>query len=107
MSHQATTASTDQTRAQSVVNRNLARVLALLENDQAGKRRIADCGERGVRASAQAVYMLRLAGHDVDRVHCEHPDRPATRRVLGAQHSRELIATDIDNCRGRGSGRRL
>ena len=107
MSDQATPASTDQTRAQSVVDRDLARVLALLENDQAGGLTIADFGERGVRAPAQAVYMLPLAGHDIDRVDCEHPDRPVTRRVLGTQDCGELIATDVENCRCRGRGRRL
>jgi hypothetical protein len=74
MGDQATPASTDQTRSHSVVDRDLARVLALLENDQAGGLTIADLGERGVPAPAQAVYMLQLAGYDIDRVHREHPD---------------------------------
>jgi hypothetical protein len=67
------------------VDRDLARVWALPENDHAGGLTIADLGERGVQAPAQAVYMLRLAGYDIDRVHREHPDRPAPRRVLGEQ----------------------
>jgi len=107
MSDQATPASTDPTRAQSVVDRDVVGVLVLLEDDHAGGPRIADFGERGVRASAQALYMLPLAGHDIDRVHCEHPDRPVTRRVLGTQDCGELIATDVENCRCRGRGRRL
>ena len=74
MGDQATPASTDQARSQSVVDRDLARVLALLENDQACGLTIADFGERGVPAPAQAVYMLQLAGYDIDRVHREHPD---------------------------------
>jgi len=49
--------------------------------------------------------MLRLAGDDLDRVHGEHRDRPVTRRVLGTQDRGELIATDAENCRGRGRGR--
>ena len=105
MSDQATPASTDQTRPRSVVARDLARVLALLEDDHAGGSRIADCGDRGVQAPGQDAYMLRLAGDDLDRVHCEHPDRPVTRRVSGRQDCGELIATDVENCRGRGKGR--
>ena len=64
MSDRATPASTDQTRPRSVVARDLARVLALLEDDHAGGSRIADCGDRGVQAPAQDAYMLRLAGDD-------------------------------------------
>ena len=107
MGDQATPASTGQTRAQSVVDRGVARVLALPENDQAGGLTIADLGERGVWVSAQAVYMLRLASRDIDRVDCEHRDRPATRRVLGTQHCGELIAIDVENCRCFGRARPL
>ncbi len=89
MSDQATPASTDQTPAQSVVDRDLARVLALLENDHAGRLTIADLGERGVQAPAHAVYMLRLADYHIDRLQCEHPNRPATRRLLGTQERGE------------------
>jgi hypothetical protein len=78
--------------------------LSLLENDQAGGPRIAVCGERGVRASVQAVFMLLLAGDDLVRVHCVRKDRPATRRALGTQDCGELIATDVENCRCRGRG---
>jgi len=85
MSDQATAASTDQTPAQSVVDRDLARVLALRENDHAGRLTIADFRERGVQAPAHAVNMLRLADYDIDRVQCEHPNRSGTRRVLGTQ----------------------
>ncbi len=52
MSDQATPASTDQTRARSVVDRDLARVLALLENDQAGRledRRLRGTWSPGAR----------------------------------------------------------
>ena len=105
MSGQATPASTGQTRARSVVDRDLARVLALPESDHAGRLTIADFGERGVWAPGQDAYMLRLAGDDLDRVHCEHPDRPVTRRVSGRQDCGELIATDVENCPGRGKRR--
>ncbi len=85
MSDQVTAASIDQTPAQSVVDRDLARVLALRGNDHAGRLTIADFRERGVQAPALAVYMLKLADYDIDRVQCEHPNPPATRRVLGLQ----------------------
>ena len=107
MGDQATPASTGQTRAQSMVDRDVARVLALSENDQAGGLTIADLGERGVWVSAQAVYMLPLASRDIDRVDCEQPDWPVRRRVLGTQDCGELIATDVENCRCFGRGRRL
>jgi hypothetical protein len=107
MGDQATPASTDQTRPRSVVDRDVARVLALPENDHAGGLTIADLGERGVWVSAQTVYMLRLASRDIDRVDCEHRDRPATRRGLGTQDCGELIATDVENCRCFGRARRL
>jgi hypothetical protein len=104
MSDQATPASTDQTRPRSAVARDLARALEL-EDDHAGRLRIADCGDRGVQAPAQDADMLRLDGDDLDRVHCEYPDRPVTRRGLGTQDCGELIATDVENCRSRGRGR--
>ncbi|MGZ4287925.1 MAG: hypothetical protein ACXVW5_27465 [Solirubrobacteraceae bacterium] len=94
MSDQAAPASTYQKRPQSLVDRDLARVLALLEDDQAGGLTIADFGERGVQAPAQAVYMLQLAGYDIDRVHREHPHRhrtPAYRlRALGGARARTI-----------------
>ena len=90
MSGQATPASTGQTRARSVVDRDLARVLALPESDHAGRLTIADFGERGVWASAQTVHMLRLASRDIDCVDCEHADRPVRRRVLVTRDCGEL-----------------
>ena len=56
MSDQITPASTDQTRPRSVVARDLARGLTLLEDDHAGGSRIAGCGDRGVQAPAQDAY---------------------------------------------------
>jgi hypothetical protein len=67
-------ASTDQTVLQSMGDRDLARLLALLEADPAGALTIADLRERGLKAPAQAVYELQLAGYEIDRVHFQDPD---------------------------------
>ena len=88
------------------MDRDVARVLALPEKDQAGGLRIADLGERGVWVSAQAVYMLPLASRDINRVDFGQPDRPVRRRVLGTQDRGELIAIDVENRRCFGRGRR-
>jgi hypothetical protein len=48
--------------------RELARALALLEGDPGGSVTLADLRARGVRAPAQAMYDLQLAGHTIDRV---------------------------------------
>jgi hypothetical protein len=55
-------------------DRELARVLALLEADDAGAITIAAFRERGIRVPAQAVYTLQLAGYAIDRVSCTGPD---------------------------------
>ena len=73
-------ASTDQTEPQSIEDRDLARLLALLEADQAGALTIADLRERGLKAPAQAVYELQLAGYVIDRVYFQDQDG---RRSLG------------------------
>lgn len=73
-------ARTDQTEPQSIEDRDLARLLALLEADQAGALTIADLRERGLKAPAQAVYELQLAGHEIDRVYFQDEDG---RRSLG------------------------
>ncbi len=58
----------------SVGARNEARLLALLESDEAGGLTIAALRERGIQAPGQAVYALQLAGHKIDRVNCEDSD---------------------------------
>jgi hypothetical protein len=68
MADSATTTSTDQTHPHSEGGRELARVLALLEGDQAGSMTVAALRERGVKAPGQAVYTLQLAGYAIDRV---------------------------------------
>ena len=59
-------------------NRDSARVLTLLEANQTGGLTIAALRERGVKAPAQAVYELQLAGYEIDRVTFENPDGHAT-----------------------------
>ena len=68
MVDRATTISTDQPHPQSEGDRELVRVLALLEGDQAGSMTVAELRERGVKAPGQAVYTLQLAGYAIDRV---------------------------------------
>ena len=66
--------STEQTQPQSAGDRNLARLLALLDGDQAGAMTIAALREHGVGAPAQAVYTLQLAGYPIDRISCTDAD---------------------------------
>jgi hypothetical protein len=80
MGHRGAAAGTDHTQPRTVGDRDVARALALLEGDQAGPITIAALRERGVKAPAQAVYTLQLAGYGIDRVSCEDPDG---RRTLG------------------------
>ena len=80
MGDQVGAAGTDHTQPRTVGDRDVARALALLEGDQAGPITIAALRERGVKAPAQAVYTLQLAGYGIDRVSCEDPDG---RRTLG------------------------
>ena len=73
MAHSPTPRSTDHVHPHSEGDRELARALALLQGDQAGPVTIAALRERGVKAPAQAVYDLQLAGHAIDRVSCTDP----------------------------------
>jgi hypothetical protein len=58
--------------------RELARALALLQSDDTGPVTLAALRERGVRAPAQAMYDLRLAGHKIDRVTATNPSGHGT-----------------------------
>ena len=80
MGDRAAAAGTDQTEPRGVGDADVARALTLLEGDRAGAITIAALQERGVKAPAQAVYTLQLAGYGIDRVSCEGPDG---RRTLG------------------------
>jgi hypothetical protein len=73
MANSATPTSTDLVQPFSEGDRELARVLALLQDDRAGSVTIAALRERGIKAPAEAVYDLQLAGHAIDRVSCTDP----------------------------------
>jgi hypothetical protein len=60
--------STEQTRPRSEGDRDLVRVLALLEGDRTGVVTVFTLREHGVRSPDQAVYDLQLAGYPIDRV---------------------------------------
>jgi hypothetical protein len=67
MVYSGTPPSAEDVDPQGEVARELERVLALLEGDQAGAVTIAALLERGVQEPAQAVYALQLAGYAIDR----------------------------------------
>jgi hypothetical protein len=73
MPDSANPTSTDHVQPHSEGDRELARALAVLEGDRAGSVTIAALRERGVKAPAQAVYDLQLAGHAIDRISCTDP----------------------------------
>jgi hypothetical protein len=68
MAHSHFRVSADRIQPLSEGERELAHVLALLEGNRAGSLTIATLRERGVKAPAQAVYDLQLAGYAIDRV---------------------------------------
>jgi hypothetical protein len=69
----ATTMSASRSQPQSAGDRELERVLALLESDQTGSVTVAALRERGVMAPGQAVYTLQLAGYAIDRASSTDP----------------------------------
>jgi hypothetical protein len=73
MAYRTRKRSADRAMAPSEGERELARVLALLEEDPDGSLTIAALREHGVRAPAQAVYDLQLGGYVIDRVTCTGP----------------------------------
>lgn len=68
---------TDQTQSEG--DRDLARVLALLESDRIGPITFSTLRDRGVRSPGQAVYDLQLAGYQIDRV--SHTDADGRRTL--------------------------
>ncbi len=78
MAYSAAPTSTDHVQPRSEGERELARVLALLEGDRAGSLTIAALRQRGVKAPAQAVYDLQLAGYAIDRVSRTEPGGQST-----------------------------
>ncbi|MGZ4286743.1 MAG: hypothetical protein ACXVW5_21310 [Solirubrobacteraceae bacterium] len=73
MTNTATPTSTDHVQPHSEGDRELARALALLQDDRSGLVTIAALRDRGVKAPGQAVYDLQLLGHAIDRVSCTDP----------------------------------
>lgn len=65
---------------ESVDERNLALALELLGADRSNVVTLGALRDRGVRAPADAMYTLQLAGYEIDRVFCEDADG---RRRLG------------------------
>ncbi|HSO99478.1 MAG TPA: hypothetical protein VLP43_11040 [Solirubrobacteraceae bacterium] len=55
-------------------DRDLPRVLALLEANRGAGVTIATLRERGIETPAMSVYELQLAGCQIERVLCERPD---------------------------------
>ena len=76
--HPAVQRRAERKRSPSAGDRDPTRVLTLLETNQAAALTIAALRERGVDTPAQAVYELQLAGYEIDRVVCEHPNGHAT-----------------------------
>jgi hypothetical protein len=56
------------------VDRDVARLLALLEDQCAEAVTITELRERGIAAPAQAIYTLQLTGYEVDRVPIHRPN---------------------------------
>jgi len=55
-------------------DRDVARLLALLEDDCAEAVTISELRERGIEAPAQAIYTLRLTGYQIERVPIRRPN---------------------------------
>jgi hypothetical protein len=73
MTTSATPMSASRSQPQSAGDRELERVLALLDSDQTGSVTVAALRERGVMAPGQAVYTLQLAGYAIDRAASTDP----------------------------------
>ncbi len=55
-------------------DRDVTRLLALLEDDCAEAVTISELRERGIDAPAQAIYTLQLSGYQIDRVPIHRPN---------------------------------
>ena len=62
------TFSRDDPQPRTEAEQELARALEMLERDHTGSVTVAALREGGVRAPAQAVYDLQIAGYEIDRV---------------------------------------
>jgi hypothetical protein len=68
----------ERARSPSAGNRDLTRVLGLLEANRARGLTLAALRERGVETPAMSVYELQLAGYEIERLLCEAPDGRTT-----------------------------
>lgn len=68
----------ERARSPSAGDRDLTRVLALLEANRGAGLTIAALRQRGIETPAISVYELQLAGNEIERVPCERPDGRAT-----------------------------
>jgi len=68
----------ERARPPSARDRDLTRVLALLEANRTRGLTIAALRERGIKTPAISVYELQLAGYEIERVPCERPDGRTT-----------------------------
>ena len=82
----------DRLSAQTGGARELGRALALLENHHAGSVTLAALRERGVRAPAQAVYDLQLAGYAIDRT----TSTASGGRTTSGYRLRNLVHDEVD-----------
>jgi hypothetical protein len=78
MSIEAVQPKAERARSLSAGDRDLTRVLGLLEANRAGGLTIAALRERGIETPAMSVYELQLAGYEIERVPCERPDGRTT-----------------------------
>ena len=79
MTIQAQRTRTRQPEPESCWDRDVARLLALLEDNPHGAVTIAAMREHGIETPAQVIYALQLAGYDIDRA----PSRGIPRGPLG------------------------
>lgn len=68
MSIRAVHSRADRSQPQSAGDRDLSRVLSLLQGGQEGALTIAALRERGIEAPALTLYELQLAGYEIERV---------------------------------------
>ena len=64
----------DPSQPLSAGDRDLSRVLSLLEGGQDGALTIAALRERGIGAPALTLYELQLAGYEIERVPYKNAD---------------------------------
>ena len=75
MSGRGAYAGTARIQQQRAGDSDVAQVLALLVADETGAVTNAALRDRGVKAPAQAIYTLQLAGYHIDRTTCAGIER--------------------------------